>query len=251
VPGLGLIINYKTCVIEKPPKNDLPITKSDLIKSLKNKPNGTSLGKILNSSNSSSSSTPQKNLSASASHAPTKNPFKIEVEGRNLSATALLENIDDYTHQLAATVASTNLNQNIEIANTNNNNNNGKLLANKPFFSKLQQIPKSIPNKTASNLAPQIEVKGHNFDAQSNDFDSVFNTNNNNTIQSLSGNNMPPLSLTKRTTLLNDADLFRRKNSDEEIPFKDAFNVSAMLNSKPYQLSRLSTKKSSISGKKK
>jgi hypothetical protein len=62
---------------------------------------------------------------------------------------------------------------------------------------------------------------------------------------------MPPLSLTKRTTLLNDADLFRRKNSDEEIPFKDDFNVSAMLNSKPYQLSRLSTKKSSISGKKK
>ena len=91
---------------------------------------------------------------------------------------------------------------------------------------------------------PQIEIKGHNFDTQSNEFDTTYNAH---TIPS-STVNMQSLRLNKKANVLNDADLFRRRNSDDEIPFKDAFNVSAMLNSKPYQLSRLSNKKSSISG---
>ena len=238
VPGLGLIINYKTCIVEKPPKIDLLQNKSDLSKTLKTRANGSPLTKIQNSADS----TPQKILSAS--QITSKNKFKIEVEGRNLSATALLENIDAYTNQVSMVVAGTNLNQNIELANHNNNNN--KLVANKPLIGKLQQIPKSKPIKSTLNVShfPQIEIKGHNFDTQSNEFDTNSNVN---TIPS-STVNMQSLSLNKKANVFNDADLFRRRNSDDEIPFKDAFNVSAMLNSKPYQLSRLSNKKSSISG---
>jgi hypothetical protein len=236
VPGLGLIINYKTCIIEKPPKIDLMQNKSDLSKTLKTRANGSPLTKIQNFTNS----TPQKILSAS--QITSKNKFKIEVEGRNLSATALLENIDAYTNQVTMAAAGTNLNQNIELANHNNN----KLVANKPLIGKLQQIHKSTPIKSTLNVShfPQIEIKGHNFDTQSNECDTFSNAN---TIPS-STVNMQSLNLNKKPNALNDSDLFRRRNSDDEIPFKDAFNISAMLNSKPYQLSRLSNKKSSISG---
>ena len=144
---------------------------------------------------------------------------------------------------MTVTAAGANLNQNIELANHHNNN---KLIANKPLIGKLQQIPKSTPIKSTLSVShfPQIEIKGHNFDTQSNEFDTTYNAH---TIPS-STVNMQSLRLNKKANVLNDADLFRRRNSDDEIPFKDAFNVSAMLNSKPYQLSRLSNKKSSISG---
>ena len=236
-PGLGLIINYKTCVVEKSTKNATVDTTNALNKTETNKllKNKTHSSKSLKSQTSPLLATEKSGLNSSKSN------FKIEVEGRNMSANTIYENIEDYTNALAASTAGNNLNQNIlDTASS-------KFAANKPFFSKLQQIAKTIPANKPTQF-PQIEIKGHNFDNQLGD--AAINTNS-----VLNGENtLHSINLHKKQqqnhqhVAFNDSDLFRRRNSDIEIPFKDAFNVSTMLNSKPYQLSRLSKKNSSSSG---
>ena len=158
-----------------------------------------------------------------------KSSLKIEVEGRNPSAS-ILENLEDYTNSLAR---SNPLPDNIDDLT--------KLTKHKATRQQQQQ-PKTI--KTLKGPLPFIEVKGTKFDNQLTE-EMVMGTATNNSVLS----RKQPDSHNTLTSLdhsSGEESLFRRNLNtvdQNNLNLNDAFNVSSMLNTKPYQLSKINSKK--------
>ena len=221
-----MIINYKTYTIENKSKSSL--IESSLLAN-KNEAGPSKLNKTKPISKS------MKLQRTSSSDKP-KGSLKIEIEGRNPSAS-ILENLEEYRNSLAR---SNPLPDNLEDLT--------KLTKQKA--NKQQQNQKLI--KTLKGPLPFIEVKGTKLDNQQNEDMIIDYTATNNSVLS----RKQPDSHTTLNSLEHSSGeetLFRRNLNpidQNNLTLNDAFNVSSMLNTKPYQLSKINSKKANNDNKK-
>ena len=217
ISSLGLIINYKQCVVEsKPPKGKVELTKVPLVTS--------------KSGFQSQKSTPYKNKTSISSRRDIQ-----KRSNNNLNNSNSIDNIGVFASTSAAA------NNNIQSSNENETSkfNNKKGL--KPLIKNQLEKNKSASISTQHKM-PQIEVKGNRFSKQKSSDVSL----NNSQLSNYSNRNqfirtaLPKSNAVSMSNISDDV-LLHRKHSltDNRRNVPDVFSLNTIMGTNSnYQLTR-------------